>query len=92
MITVTFFELIILILLTFSLICGMIGVYVSIRTAIELKAMQQSTHKMEYVPMDPKWASSDEQIEELEEQQISDFPPMDSDDLDESEIDLKKMI
>lgn len=59
---------------------------------IELKSMQKSTHQLEYVPFDPKWASSEEKLKEFEENMAAEQPMADQDDLDESELDLKKLI
>lgn len=44
-----------------GLICGVVGLVMAIMTSIELKAMQKSTHKIQYVPIEePETVGSDE--------------------------------
>jgi lipopolysaccharide export LptBFGC system permease protein LptF len=74
--------------LTISFICAIMSLWLSIRAHISIEAMQKSTHQLEYVPFDPK----ESKIEEFEENQQFDMPEMDPADLDETEIDLRKMI
>jgi len=84
------FEFVVCFLLTFNLIYGTIGVYMSVKALIKIEAFERSTHKIEY--LDPKWATSEAQIAEMEEDAQAEMQPLDNDDIDEEDIDLNRMI
>lgn len=75
------FHFCILFLLTLCIICGILLTAAVIYLFIKQKAAELSTHKLEYIPIDPNWASSDKEIEELNEQMQADLPDLDSDEL-----------
>lgn len=82
------FHIIMISGLTINFICVILSIVLSLRAIISLEAMKQSTHQMEYVPFNPK----ESKIEEFEENQRFGDPETDVDDLEDSEIDLRKMI
>lgn len=92
MVNITYFQLFQLFLLTIGSVCGIISLFVSIQAMIKVEAIKQSTHNIEYVPADPNWATSDQQIQEMEQESADDLDPMEDDELEESELDLKKLI
>ena len=93
-VNLNYFEIICIFLLTFSLICGSIALLLSIFLTIEVKALKKSTHSIEYMPLDPNWASSDKEIEEFNENNKivdeNEDPPIDPDEL--NDVDLDKLI
>lgn len=55
-----------MVIFVISAICGIFGAICAIYAVIEVKALQRSTHQIQYVPIDPKvdaenteWATSD---------------------------------
>ena len=62
----------------------------SVKALIKIEAFERSTHKIEY--LDPKWATSEAQIAEMEEDAQAEMQPLDNDDIDEEDIDLNRMI
>lgn len=73
-------EVVLIIISSLSFIFSFITVGFSIKAIIEVKALQKSTHSLEYVPVDPnidrenedflrkdKWASSDKAINDQNE-------------------------
>lgn len=87
-----FFLILNLSLLTIAIICGIIGITLAVQARIEIGALKQSTHNVQYVPLDPNWGSSDKEINELNDKHKSDFPEKDPDELDPYELNLDKMI
>lgn len=86
------YEIILSFLLTINFIYGIIPILLSIRALIKVEALEKSTHNVEYVPLDSKWATSGKEIDELNEKSEMELPPLDDDEIEESEIDLNKMI
>lgn len=87
-----FYLLLVILLLTFLSFCVIISIILSIYAIISVKAMEKSTHNVEYVPIDPNWASKDEEIAEINEKSEMEFPEVEDDELQPHQIDLKKMI
>lgn len=85
-------ELFLTFYLTFLTICVIIVSIFAISASISVKAIEKSTHSVEYVPLDPKWASTDKEISEINEKSEMEYPEIDEDELGPSEIDLNKMI
>ena len=48
-----------------SVFCGTISLGIALYTYLQWKAKELSTHNIQYVPMDPNWGSSDEEISEI---------------------------
>lgn len=86
------FEFITLFLLTTLFIYAIISSCALIYLFIWVKSSEKSTHQVEYVPMDPKWASTDEEIAEINEKSEMAIPDLDENDRDFNDIDLKTMI
>ena len=80
------------IMLTISMTCAIIGIGLSIYAVIEVKALMKSTHNIQYVPLDEKWASSDKEMEEKLSPLAPEQPEVDGDEVDEPELDLRNMI
>lgn len=59
---------------------------------ITVKAMERSTHRLEYVPIDPNWGSTEKEINEINEASELEYPDLDDDDKSPIDIDLNKMI
>lgn len=53
-------------------------------------AYEKSTHKMEFVPYDQNWASSDKQIKEYNEKMEQDFPEWEDNEVTSEEEMLKR--
>jgi exopolysaccharide biosynthesis protein len=87
-----YFYIFVISFLTISTICAIISVCLSIKALIMVQAMKESTHNLEYVPIDPKWASSDKEISEFNEKSESELPDIDDDELNPADIDFNKMI
>jgi hypothetical protein len=75
-----------------STLCAILALILSIYTQIEFRSSEKSTHKLEYVPMDPSWGATDKEINEINERSEIEFPDIDTDELGPGEIDLNKMI
>ena len=84
------FDFIVLFFLTFMFIYVTIAVCSIVYLFIELKSLKNSTHNVEYVPLDPNWASSEQDIKDINEKSEISIP--DDEILDEHDIDLSKMI
>jgi len=78
----------------FTIICAILAIITSLWAVISVKSLENSTHKLEYVPIDPKWAASDKEIEDLNEQSELDFPGIDDHDelSDQDRLNLNKLI
>ena len=75
--------------LLFSLIAISLGIYSAVKTV----AMEKSTHNVEYVPIDPKFASSEKEIEEYNKKAIADFPETDDDEItDPQDLKIRDLI
>ena len=92
MITVTYLQLFTYFLLTISSVCAIMGVYLSVKALIAIEGLKNSTHKVEMVPMDHNWATSDKDIADFNEKSESVMPIDQEMDTDFESIDLKKMI
>lgn len=89
------FELLCIFSLTLSLTCGILNVvslYFAIKANIAIKAVEKSTHNIEYVPIDPNWATPDKKIDEINERSQMTFGETDPEDEDFEQIDLRRMI
>lgn len=75
-----------------SLVLSIIGLIIAIKSMILTKAAEKSTHQVEMVPFDPKWASNDDKIKEFEQKMNQENGEIDPDELEESELDFGKMI
>jgi len=91
MLTVNYFGFLLLMGLTFSAVCGILALAVGVYALIEVQALKNSTHSMEYVPMD-KWASTDEEVEEINERSEAEMPAFDENEDVFAQPDLKRMI
>lgn len=78
--------------LTVSTICAIISCGASIYAIIEVKSMQRSTHTVQWTPIDPKWASSEEDLNKMTNPGKEELPELDPDEIEESDLDLRKMI
>jgi ABC-type lipoprotein release transport system permease subunit len=78
--------------LTITFICAIIAIILGVYCLIELKAMKKSTHNIEYIPMDPNFASTDKEIEEVNERAEAEYPDWDIEDQNPADIDWTKMI
>lgn len=86
------FNFIVLFLLTINIICVIILSISVVNLYIKLKAAELSTHKMEYVPFDPNWASKDNEINELNEHLNADEPDLDVNELTPQQAALRDLI
>lgn len=84
------FNVCILILLTISIICGIILTVYVVNLHIKVEAIKNSTHNVEYVPMDPNWGSTDKEIAEINEKSELEMP--DIDEPEDDTINLKNLI
>lgn len=57
---------------------GAIAVVASVAAWIELKAMQKSTHKIEYVPVDTLWDKQERAMNDVLERDIPDMAGVDN--------------
>lgn len=81
--------------MTLSLVCVIlvtVSLYFAISANIAIKAIEKSTHNIEYVPLDPNWATPDKKIDEINERSQAQFGEPDPEDEDFEEIDLRRMI
>ena len=92
MLNISYLDLFQLILLTITFICVILSLVMSINCSIKLIALEKSTHNVEYVPLDSNWATSNKDIDEINEKSEMGLPPLDDDEIEESDIDLNKMI
>jgi len=88
----TNFEFIIIFLLTFLTIYVIMLTAFVLYAVISIKAIEKSTHNIEYVPLDPAWGTSEKDIGEINERSELEFPDLDEDDLEFDKIDLNKVI
>lgn len=56
-----------------AFVFGAIGFVAAVGAWVELRAMQKSTHKIEYVPVDTLWDKQEKQMNEVMERDIPDF-------------------
>ena len=82
----------ILFICTLSLVFSIITLAYTIFMHIKFAAWKESTHKVEFVPMDAAWASSDKKIEEINKESSQDYSDIDSDDLTDAELKLSDRI
>jgi hypothetical protein len=75
-----------------SVICSISALVLGAYAALCVKAQELSTHQMEYIPLDPNWASSDKDIEQYNEEISKEDGALDDDDLDPHQADLKNLI
>ena len=78
--------------LTVSVICSILAIALASLSLIQVKSLERSTHSMQYVPMDPAWASSENDLVKGVSPGKQETPELDSDEIEESELDLKRMI
>lgn len=90
--TFTLIEFITIFTCAFSTLCAIISISISISNAINFKALRESTHSVQFVPMDPEWASSDKEVKEINELSEANMPEFDDDELEEGRVDLKHII
>lgn len=81
-----------LFLLTFSTICAILAISIAISCKIKLEAMEKSTHHVEYMPIDPNWASSDTAIKDANASFHREANTKDPDELDDDELNFSKII
>lgn len=87
-----YFHIIVIICLTISLTCAILAIAFASIAYINVKALEKSTHNIQYVPLDSGWASSDSDITKKLSPHESELPEKDNDELEDNELDLKKMI
>jgi hypothetical protein len=88
----TLFMIFAICCLTICVLCAIIALGVAVLAFVEVKSLQKSTHTMQWMPVDPKWASSEEDLNKATSPGKEELPTLDPDELEESEIDLRKMI
>jgi hypothetical protein len=71
-----------LFLLTFCVICDIILAICVIYLFIQHKAVQLSTHKLEYIPFEPEMAHADKKVAELNENFESGSMPFDEEEFE----------
>ena len=85
-------TILITICLTVALTCSILAITLASLALIQVKSLERSTHSMQYVPMDPAWASSETDLVKGVSPGKQETPELDSDEIEESELDLKRMI
>lgn len=68
MVTIKFIELFYLLIAILSLIFALIGVILSISVAIRVKAMEKSSHTVQFMPTEDairEWGTSDKEVEKI---------------------------
>lgn len=80
--------------LTIATVCGILGMLFACQALIEVKALQKSTHNVEFVPLDSKWASKEADIRKATSRGMDEeLPALDDDEVEEeSELNLRDLI
>ena len=74
----------------FSTSCGIISIIIALNAKIAVGSLEKSTHNITYV--DPKWATPEDKIKEINELSEQDYPEQEFDDIPESDLDPNKYI
>lgn len=85
-------TILITIILTICLTCSILAITLASLSLIQVKSLERSTHSMQYVPMDPTWASNEDDLVKGVSPGKQETPELDSDEIEESDLDLKRMI
>ena len=65
MVITEFMSIILVLACIIAVCCASLSVGISTYIYLQWKAKELSTHNIQYVPLDPKWGTSDEKLSEI---------------------------